>query len=323
MGQIKSKLIMACKYKYNNNWYSKEELKSILLKEKGILPDGKLVKPEIEFLKNSTKFLAIETSAYGDRNNHIFNSEKEALDFKKRVDSEGDWAVEIVKLGGKQPTQTKENTTSIDSVKDKIVKQDVIFGEPFKKSDKEFRFEYFVNENRFELNEIERLVENGIPRRLRRVSVQEALEIGISENFVEQQKENLKNKVNKEKEYTSQAETNLKVAALKEVARKYPRSLITSKVVPINPYLVDNSNIKYSKLGSKQDIEGFEQYLTLNINSEIQKNDGILQQTLENFYSSLSQDQLSKIPSIEQVKEEIVESIYDDSDIIEMLKCKI
>lgn len=76
-------------------------------------------------------------------------------------------------------------------------------------------------------------------------------------------------------------------------------------------------------LGSKQDIEGFEQYLTLNINSEIQKNDGNLQQTLEDFYSSLNQDQLSKIPSIEQVKEEILESIYDDSDIIEMLKCKI
>ena len=39
---------MACKYKYNNNWYSKEELKSILFKERGILPDGKLEKPEIK-----------------------------------------------------------------------------------------------------------------------------------------------------------------------------------------------------------------------------------------------------------------------------------
>lgn len=81
--------------------------------------------------------------------------------------------------------------------------------------------------------------------------------------------------------------------------------------------------LNYRRVGSKQDIEGFEQYLTLNINSEIQKNDGNLQQTLGDFYSSLNQDQLSKIPSIEQVKEEILESIYDDSDIIEMLKCKI
>ena len=38
---------MACKYKYNNNWYSKEELQSILYKERGIDKYGKLVKPEI------------------------------------------------------------------------------------------------------------------------------------------------------------------------------------------------------------------------------------------------------------------------------------
>jgi hypothetical protein len=51
----------------------------------------------------------------------------------------------------------------------------------------------------------------------------------------------------KDKEFTSRALTNLKIAALKEVARKYPRSLITSKVIPINPNMVDNSEIQYSK----------------------------------------------------------------------------
>ena len=35
-----------------------------------------------------------------------------------------------------------------------------------------------------------------------------------------------------------------------EVARKYPRSLITSRVVPINPNMVDNSEIQYSKVES-------------------------------------------------------------------------
>jgi hypothetical protein len=42
----------------------------------------------------------------------------------------------------------------------------------------------------------------------------------------------------KQKEYTEQALINLKVAILKEIAKKYPRSLITSKVVsePIIPY---------------------------------------------------------------------------------------
>ena len=38
---------MACKYKHNNNWYSKEELQSILYKERGIDKYGKLIKPEI------------------------------------------------------------------------------------------------------------------------------------------------------------------------------------------------------------------------------------------------------------------------------------
>ena len=53
-----------------------------------------------------------------------------------------------------------------------------------------------------------------------------------------------------EEKYTEQALINLRMAKLKEVARKYPRSLITSKVVPINPNMVDNSEIQYSKVES-------------------------------------------------------------------------
>ena len=45
----------------------------------------------------------------------------------------------------------------------------------------------------------------------------------------------------------SKALINTKIAALKEVARKYPRSLITSKVVPINPKIGSNSEKQYSK----------------------------------------------------------------------------
>ena len=45
------------------------------------------------------------------------------------------------------------------------------------------------------------------------------------------------------KEYTSQALINTKIAALKEAAKKYPRSLIRSEVVAIS----DNSNIQYQK----------------------------------------------------------------------------
>lgn len=46
---------MACKYKYNNNWYSKEELQSILYKERGVDKYGKLVKPEIGKKENVDK----------------------------------------------------------------------------------------------------------------------------------------------------------------------------------------------------------------------------------------------------------------------------
>ena len=50
-------------------------------------------------------------------------------------------------------------------------------------------------------------------------------------------------KIDSKKEYTSQALINTKIAALKEIAKKYPRSLIRSEVVSIN----DNSNIQYQK----------------------------------------------------------------------------
>ena len=61
--------------------------------------------------------------------------------------------------------------------------------------------------------------------------------------------ENNKPKKNiKEKEYTSQALINTKIAALKEVAKKYPRSLITSKVVPVN----QNNERQYSRVNEEQ-----------------------------------------------------------------------
>ena len=75
----------------------------------------------------------------------------------------------------------------------------------------------------------------------------------FQENFdSEKEAQDFLDKKYPKKEYTSQALINTKIAKLKEVARKYPRSLITSKVVPINPNMVDNSEIQYSKVGSKQ-----------------------------------------------------------------------
>ncbi len=68
----------------------------------------------------------------------------------------------------------------------------------------------------------------------------------------------------KEEEYTSQALINTKIAKLKEVAKKYPRSLIRSEVRPIssgNDLGFNNDGLHFQKLGSKQDIEGFREFV--------------------------------------------------------------
>ena len=49
-----------------------------------------------------------------------------------------------------------------------------------------------------------------------------------------------KYKSKSKKEYTEQALINTKIAALKEVAKKYPRSLIRSKVVGNNELFSDD-----------------------------------------------------------------------------------
>jgi prefoldin subunit 5 len=151
------------------------------------------------------------------------------------------------KTTGKQPTQTKGNTTSIESVKSEI---------DAKKGD-------FVT-----IETLSQLAGQAVDEEGYMIVDYGSgyLSKELSEKVFESYKdaENALNEFEKskpKKEYTSQAETNLKIAALKEVARKYPRSLITSKVVPINPNLVDNSEIQYSKVGSKQDIEGFKEFV--------------------------------------------------------------
>ena len=221
---------MACKYKYNNNWYSKEELQSILYKERGIDKYGKLVKPEIK------KEVTIQKQyKFG---NEVFDTYEQAkAEVDKFIGTEQNEVLgfdysdiqEIQKPKGKQPTQTKENTTSIESVKSKVLKKDIISHE-------------VINKDRIrwlEENSIDGKYEEDSKNKWEKIEGRwyKVGEFGQNETLPS---------------YTSQAETNLKVAALKEVARKYPRSLITSKVVPINPNLVDNSEIQYSKISSQE-----------------------------------------------------------------------
>ena len=128
---------------------------------------------------------------------------------------------------GKQPTQTRENTTSIESVRDKLMPN--IYGVD-------------VNINKIENNLYTVTYHN------------EKGQLEIKEFDSEERARQFKKELGR-KEYTSQALTNLKIAALKEVARKYPRSLITSKVVPINPNMVNNSKIQYSKRESIENLQ--------------------------------------------------------------------
>ena len=171
---------MACRYKYKNNWYSKEEIKEILLKERGINSKGELIKPTITNYPKQAKI-------------------------------------------------TRENTTSIESVQNEILKKNFIYHEVTNTDRIKWLEEKSIN-NKYEENKDNKWEKiEGRWFKVKEFGQNQILPI-----------------------YENQALINLKIAALKEVARKYPRSLITSKVVPINPNLVDNSEIQYSKISSQE-----------------------------------------------------------------------
>ena len=284
---------MGCKYKYNNTWYSKEELKSILLKERGILPDGKLVKPDVKKEIISNKWAAIDT---GDRKSiKEFDTKEEAEKWIEENKEEAESLGLYLELGnntiiGKQPTQTRENTISIESVKDKIVRN----------TD---RFVLQKHDTRFVIyDQIE----------------QDALDIFDNEKDAKEAILKLTNQEGlKEKEYTQQALTNLKIAALKEVARKYPRSLITSKVVPINPNIVDNSEIQYSKVENIQDLQNEINQLKQELERVEREGFGALRpiyNSYENTVAKLNKQLNEKLKAILQsigVRYEAVDSIYN------------
>lgn len=131
----------------------------------------------------------------------------------------------------KQPIQTRENTTSIKDVKSKVLST-VNRPKSLEELQEGDGFIYFEEDGKYFKEDLS-----------------EQIDIEITKEEYEGKKE-----------YTSQALTNLKVAALKEVARKYPRSLITSKVVPINSNMMDNSDIQYSKKQGYSPVEIIDEY---------------------------------------------------------------
>ncbi|TXG82356.1 MAG: hypothetical protein E6R13_05100, partial [Spirochaetes bacterium] len=223
---------MACKYKYNNNWYSKEELKSILLKERGILPDGKLEKPEIGNIPKTGHTYSViyknnTDSIYSGRGKKIasfdnyIEAEKYYLDNKDVYNPTG--RIELVA----DSLKTKENTTSIESVKNRVIVKDDLIGIdilPTTQIDQDW------------LNSMGLANQSGYMLADYAGELHKDLDIFKTVYKTEQEARKVLDEYEKKnkKEYTSQALVNTKIAKLKEVAKKYPRSLIRSEVRPIN-----------------------------------------------------------------------------------------
>ena len=170
---------------------------------------GKLVKPEIKQKEFGTKYIAKEESAYGDFKTTVFDTEKEALDYKKSMEKYDDVVVRISKQAGIQPTQTKNNLKeSIESVKSKIIR---ITNNEYRLTNKDNKWQ---------------VIEPGLGNT---ATYAEFDNIEDAKKLAKELNLNLP----KEKEYIEQALINTKISALKEVAKKYPRSLIRSEVVKL------------------------------------------------------------------------------------------
>jgi len=220
---------------------------------------GKLVKPEIKQKEFGTKYIAKEESAYGDFKTTYFDTEKEALDYKKSMEQYDDVAVKISKQTGIQPTQTKESLKeSIESVKDKLE----IVKDAQSKYERDLKnynltkqgilpefWNIYSDFNGILDNKISIFTHKGQAAIWQNKEYDEKLKPFIKEesqnqhgvkfwilkdSFTKEALESFKEpKKPKEKEYTEQALVNTKIGALKEVAKKYPRSLIRSEVKPI------------------------------------------------------------------------------------------
>jgi len=188
---------------------------------------GKLVKPEIEnksTFKNEYGQTTIrerlenpdyEKGQYNKVDGYYVHSQiKGELESFDTVEEAVNYIKELKAKyeKGIQPTQTKNNLKeSIDSVKNKL---DIFEKDEYPKTAKSVV--YLESESEIKEYESKGYTKTG------RISDEGFPEYALLSN--------------KPKEYTSQALINTKIAALKEVAKKYPRSLIRSEVVRTKEY---------------------------------------------------------------------------------------
>ena len=205
---------------------------------------GKLVKPEIKKQQGKlvTKYIVETIDPVEDIKIKTFENEQDAIDYKDYMDTNylySEHTIRIEKLpSGIQPTQTNENTKSISMVSDTIdlgkikgtpdfidveITEEDYESNIISRTDNEFRglskdIEPFKEHAIFEGNQYRYFDKEGNP---------------YFRNIVDNKNEYKKRIEKVEKEYTDQALINTKISRLKEVAKKYPRSLIRSEVKPI------------------------------------------------------------------------------------------
>ena len=225
-------------------------LKKLIDNINKILDDkyGKLVKPEISAKEVGQKYEVYDS--YENKVIKSFSTEKEAINYMQNELPYEEYRYSVgskKKIIGKQPTQTRENTTSIESVHSKVYLENRTIERKINNINEVPKIFKSTDKSNKEV-----IIEKQEDGRWVGGILGEYKYYFSEDKVLDAYNKSLGNI--KEKEYTSQAETNLKIAALKEVARKYPRSLVTSKVVPINPNMVDNSEIQYSKISDSQPI---------------------------------------------------------------------
>jgi hypothetical protein len=175
---------------------------------------GKVVKPEIN---NVAKEKVIKFQVKGEPN--IFNTREEAQALANKL-SQMDYmstyvvtTIQVDKTSGIQPTQTQDTLKEdINSLTNKLT-----------------RFTDKYNEDIRNLSiEVDKLINEYSKTKDSKISNQ-IEELTEERNKLIEKRDNSLPK----KEYTDQALINTKIAKLKEVAKKYPRSLIRSEVRPI------------------------------------------------------------------------------------------
>ena len=215
---------------------------------------GKLVKPEIKEknIKEETTYdlVILDDNGYPKATaKKGFKTLEEAKQFgeenkDKYIKYSGSYKYTkvVTRTTGIKPTQTNETLKeSIDSVKSK-------YSNEVEDTDGFGSFGYDVNGVRYVRSE------DGMYSK----SV-DGLKTWV-EITKEEYESNKPEKKIKEKEYTSQAIINTKIAKLKEVAKRYPRSLIISEVRPINNVYpgnaFDEEVLPFQKLSGSNTVVG-------------------------------------------------------------------